>query len=243
RTERGTYRTKESPEEYSAEQLAEWALREPARFSPNVTLRAVVQDYLLPTVAYFGGAAEIAYFAQTGEVYRLLERPATPILPRASLTIVESRTGRTLERYQLELEDLFAGLENVLARVVEEHLGAETAQSFAHADETINRELDGLRERLGEVDPTLADALETGRRKINYQLHGLRTRFHRAQMNRDRAAHRQIERAFSCLYPEKTLQERRINITSLVARHGRYVVDWIYDAINLGSTDHQIVYL
>lgn len=243
RTERGTYRTKESPEEYSAAQLAEWALREPTRFSPNVTLRAVVQDYLLPTVAYFGGAAEIAYFAQTAEVYRLLERPATPILPRASLTIVESRTGRTLERYQLELEDLFAGLESVLARVVEEHLGAETAQSFEHTEETINHELDGLRERLKEIDPTLADALETGRRKINYQLNGLRTRFHRAHMNRDRAAHRQIERAFSCLYPEKTLQERRLNITSLVARHGRYVVDWIYDAINLGSTDHQVVYL
>ncbi|HEY0546666.1 MAG TPA: bacillithiol biosynthesis cysteine-adding enzyme BshC [Pyrinomonadaceae bacterium] len=243
RTEKGTYRTKEGGEEYEAEALAELALSEPERFSPNVTLRAVVQDYLLPTVAYFGGAAEIAYFAQTAEVYRVLERPATPILPRASMTIVESRTGRTLERYNLELEDMFAGLESVLARVVEEHLGAETGQAFAQTEECVNQQLDNLRERLTQIDPTLADALETGRRKINYQLNGLRTRFHRAQMNRDRAAHRQIERAFSCLYPDKTLQERRINITSLVARHGRYVIDWIYDAINLGSTDHQVVYL
>lgn len=243
RTEKGTYRTKEGSEEYEAEALAELALREPERFSPNVTLRAVVQDYLLPTVAYFGGAAEVAYFAQTAEVYRVLDRPATPILPRASMTIVESRTGRTLERYNLELEDMFAGLESVLARVVEEHLGAETGRAFAQTEESVNQQLDNLRERLTQIDPTLADALETGRRKITYQLNGLRTRFHRAQMNRDRAAHRQIERAFSCLYPDKTLQERRINITSLVARHGRYVIDWIYDAINLGSTDHQVVYL
>lgn len=243
RTESGRYKTKEGSEEFAAEELAGLALREPARFSPNVTLRAVVQDYLLPTIAYFGGAAEIAYFAQTGEVYRLLERPATPILHRASMTIVESRTGRTLERYNLELHDFFEGLETVLARVVEEHLGAETGKSFAQAEETVNHELDRLRESLREIDPTLAEALETGRRKINYQLSGLRTRFHRAQLNRDRAVHRQIERAFSCLYPEKTLQERRINLTSLVARHGRYVVDWIYDAINLGSQDHQVVYL
>lgn len=243
RTNKGLYRMKEGSEEYEAEALAEWALREPARFSPNVTLRAVVQDYLLPTIAYFGGAAEIAYFAQTAEVYRTLSRPATPILHRASMTVVESRTGRTLERCGLELEDFFAGLENVLARVVEEYLGAETGQAFDRTEETINRALDELREHLRGVDPTLADALETGRRKINYQLHGLRTRFHRAQMNRDRAVHRQIERAFSCLYPEKTLQERHINITSLVARHGRYVIDWIYDAINLGSSDHQVVYL
>jgi bacillithiol biosynthesis cysteine-adding enzyme BshC len=243
RTDEGAYKIKDSSEEFTTDALAELALREPSRFSPNVTLRAVVQDYLLPTIAYFGGAAEIAYFAQTAEVYRTLERPVTPILHRASMTIVESRTGRTLERYNLELSDFFAGLDSVLARVVEEHLGTETGQTFDHAEETINHELDQLRARLRDVDPTLADALETGRRKINYQLHGLRTRFHRAQMNRDRAVHRQIERAFSCLYPEKTLQERRLNITSLVARHGNYVIDWIYDAINLGSQDHQVIYL
>jgi bacillithiol biosynthesis cysteine-adding enzyme BshC len=243
RTTNGRYKAKDAREEYTAEELAEMALREPQRFSPNVTLRAVVQDYLLPTVAYFGGAAEIAYFAQTAEVYKTLNRPATPILPRASLTIVERRTWRTLERYGLDLADLFDGLDAVLARVVEEHLGSETAQTFNHTEESINRELDTLQEQLKNVDPTLSDALETGRRKIKYQLEGLRTRFHRAQMGRDRAAHRQLERAFAALYPNKTLQERHINITSLLARHGTYIVSWIYDAINLGSSDHQIVYL
>jgi bacillithiol biosynthesis cysteine-adding enzyme BshC len=243
RTSDGHYKMKNVREEYTAEELSLMAEREPQRFSPNVTLRAVVQDYLLPTVAYFGGAAEIAYFAQTAEVYRVLSRPATPILPRASLTVVERRTWRTLERYGLSLSDLFEGLDAVLARVVEEHLGTETAQTFNRTEESINRELNALEEQLRNVDPTLADALGTGRRKINYQLEGLRSRFHRAQMSRDRAAHRQLERAFAALYPDKTLQERHINITSFLARHGSYVVNWIYDAINLGSSDHQIVYL
>jgi uncharacterized protein YllA (UPF0747 family) len=219
------------------------ALAHPERFSPNVTLRAVVQDYLLPTIAYYGGAAEIAYFAQTTEVYRLLDRPITPILPRSSLTVVERHTGRLLEKYRLHLEDFFGGLENVLARVVEEHLGAETAETFETTEEAVNRRLDELREELRGVDPTLADALETGRRKINYQLEGLRTRFHRAQMARDETAHRQLQRAFEQLYPHKELQERHINITSLLARHGRYVVDWIYNAINIGSVEHQVMYL
>jgi uncharacterized protein YllA (UPF0747 family) len=141
------------------------------------------------------------------------------------------------------LADLFAGLDNVLARVVEEHLGADTAKAFRRTEETVNHELDDLGEQLRTIDPTLGDALETGRRKINYQLEGLRTRFHRAQMSRDEAAHRQLQRAFDQLYPEKTLQERHINITSLLARHGIYVIDWIYNAINLGSEEHQIVYL
>lgn len=243
RTPQGKYAVKNGDEEFTVDELSRLALAEPQRFSPNVTLRAVVQDYLLPTIAYYGGAAEVAYFAQTAEVYRLLERPTTPILPRSSLTIVESHTGRVLERYGLRFEDLFPGPEAVLARVVEEHLGAQTAQTFDKAEQTVNGELDNLREQLRAIDPTLADALETGRRKIKYQLDGLRTRFHRAQMARDEAAHRQLLRAFEQLYPHKELQERHINITSLLARHGRYVVDWIYNAINIGSNEHQIVYL
>jgi bacillithiol biosynthesis cysteine-adding enzyme BshC len=243
RSANGKYSTKTSDRSYTVEELSQLALAEPERFSPNVTLRAVVQDYLLPTIAYYGGAAEIAYFAQTSEVYRLLERPVTPILPRSSLTMVERHTGRLLEKYGLNLVDLFAGLDSVLARVVEEHLGADTAKSFAQTEEKVNSELDQLREQLRTIDPTLADALETGRRKINYQLEGLRTRFHRAQMTRDEAAHRQLQRAFEQLFPHKTLQERHINITSLLSRHGRYVVDWIYNAINIGSEEHQIVFL
>jgi bacillithiol biosynthesis cysteine-adding enzyme BshC len=228
---------------YSADELAEWAQREPEMFSPNVTLRAVVQDYLLPTVAYYGGAAEIAYFAQTAEVYRVLARPATPILHRASLTLIERRTGRTLERYDLKLEDFFAGLDAVIARVVEEHLGADQARAFDRADSQIKNALAELGDNLRAFDPTLADALANGSEKIGHQLTGLRTRFHRAQMARDRAAHRQLERAATLLYPEKALQERHLNITSLLARHGTYCLDWIFSAIDIGSVDHQIVYL
>ena len=243
RTEDGKYRTKDGERTYDIAELTALATQLPERFSPNVTLRAVVQDFLLPTIAYYGGAAEIAYFAQTAEVYRLLERPATPILPRSSLTFIERHTGRVLERYGLKLADLFTGPELVIARVVDEYLGADTAQQFAQAEESFNRELDDLREKLKTLDPTLADALETGRRKINYQLEGLRTRFHRAQMSRDETAQRQLERAFEQLYPHKELQERHINITSLLARHGRYVIDWIYSAVNLGSDEHQVVCL
>jgi bacillithiol biosynthesis cysteine-adding enzyme BshC len=243
RGENGKYRTRETEAEYTASELATMALETPERFSPNVTLRAVVQDYLLPTIAYYGGAAEIAYFAQTAEVYRVLDRPATPILPRSSLTMIERHTGRVLERYGLTLADFFEGMEPVIKRVVEEHLGAGTARLFANTEQNVNNELDRLRDELKSVDPTLASALDTGRKKINYQLEGLHTRFVRAQMARDEAAHRQLQRAFDQLYPNKNLQERHINITSLLSRHGTYVIEWIFNVINLGSNDHQIVYL
>ncbi|HJX89870.1 MAG TPA: bacillithiol biosynthesis cysteine-adding enzyme BshC [Pyrinomonadaceae bacterium] len=243
RTESGKYRAKEGATEYTTAELAQLALDNPEMFSPNVTLRAVVQDYLLPTIAYYGGAAEIAYFAQTAEAYRVLGRPATPILPRASLTMIERHAGRVLERYDLALEDFFEGIDPVIRRVVEEHLGASTAKRFVQTEQNVNDELDRLRKELESIDPTLATALDTGRKKINYQLEGLRSRFVRAQMTRDEAAHRQLQRVFDQLYPNKDLQERHINITSLLARHGTYVIEWIYNAINLGSNEHQVVKL
>ena len=243
RTANGTYRTRQDTREYRADELAELSRREPDRFSPNVTLRAVVQDYLLPTIAYYGGAAEIAYFAQTAEVYRILDRPATPILPRASLTFVEKHTWRALERYGLRLNDFFRGPDHVIVQVVEKYLSQETAETFEHTTQTFNRELDTLQEQLRRVDPTLADALDKGRRKINYQIDGLRTRFNRAQIARDEAVNRQLEHAFDLLYPKKALQERHINITSFIDRHGLFFIDWIFDAIDLSSKEHHVVYL
>jgi bacillithiol synthase len=243
RTSEGRYRAKGTAHEWSVEELAALALREPERFSPNVTLRAVVQDYLLPTVAYFGGAAEVAYFAQTAESYRVMGRPVTPVLHRASLTLVERRTARTLRRYGLRVEDFFGGLEPVVARVVEEHLGREVAGAFDETDAAVGGALDKLDEALRGFDPTLADALAGGRRKIRHQLDGLRARFHRAQMLRDGAALRQLERAATALCPAKSLQERHVNVTSLVARHGLYAIDWVHDAIDLSNSDHQVVYL
>ena len=243
RSDDGKYKAKELDAEYTADELADLALKTPERFSPNVTLRAVVQDYLLPTIAYYGGAAEIAYFAQTAEVYRVLGRPATPILPRSSLTMIERHAGRVLERYELTLEDFFDGIDPVNKRVVEEYLGADTAKLFAKTEQNVNEELDRLRQDLQSIDPTLANALDNGRKKINYQLDGLRSRFVRTQMSRDEAAHRQLQRVFEQLYPNKDLQERHINITSLLARHGTYVIEWIFNAINLGSDEHQVIKL
>ncbi len=71
----------------------------------------------------------------------------------------------------------------------------------------------------------------------------MRARFHRAQMQRDRAILRQLERAGTALYPEKSLQERHVNVASFLARHGHYFVEWVHDAIDLSTNDHQIVYL
>lgn len=240
---KNTRGAKQQTESWSAKELADWAATEPARFSPNVTLRAVVQDYLLPSVCYIGGAAEVSYFAQISAAYETLERPVTPILPRASLTVVEPRANRTLARYNLQLANLFAGFDALSRRIVEEQLGIGGAAAFRESETLIEESLNRLQTELTRVDSTLAGALTTSRRKIAYQIESLRTRFVRAELGRHRATHRQLERLFTALYPESALQERHLNMVSLLARHGDYCISWLYDSIDLTSSDHKIVYL
>ena len=98
------------PEIGAARRLAP-ASRGPSRecFSPNAIFRPVVQDYLLPTVAYFGGPAEIAYYAQSQVLYEKLLGRMPVILPRADFTLVDPKAIRILKKYGLQAEDAWQG--------------------------------------------------------------------------------------------------------------------------------------
>ncbi|MCW5958793.1 MAG: bacillithiol biosynthesis cysteine-adding enzyme BshC [Pyrinomonadaceae bacterium] len=239
----GTFKTRDIEREFTIDELADLAAEEPQRFSPSVVLRSVVQDYLLPTVCYFGGAAEIAYFAQSSEVYRLLDRPVTPIFHRQSFTIVESKHGKTLDKYELEFRDVFEGIEVLLPKIVEQFLNREMAKVFAEVEENINKQLNRLDQNLFELEPTLADSLANRRRKILYHISNIRSKFHNAQIRKDETINRRIETAFASLYPHKALQERSFNVSQFVNRHGVYFFDWLYQAIDLDDDGHRIIFL
>jgi bacillithiol biosynthesis cysteine-adding enzyme BshC len=238
----GRVYTKDRSREFTLGELAVIAEADPIRFSPSVVLRSVVQDYILPTVCYFGGAAEIAYFAQSGEVYRILDRPVTPILHRQSFTFVESRHAKTLRRYGLGLADLFDGFETLLPRIVEGHLNADSAKIFAEVEEQINIQLSKLDQDLSRIDATLVENLAKRRRKILYHIGALRHKFHQVQVRKDEVVREQIEAMFTSLLPHRHLQERSLNISYFLNRYGLSFVDWIYESIDLDDRGHRIVY-
>jgi bacillithiol synthase len=206
-------------------------------------MRPIVQDFLLPTVAYIGGPAEIAYFAQLRPNYSLLDRVEPVVLPRASFTLIEKRHAKTMSKYGIAFPDLFEGQEEVMKRVVERSLDQDTATRFDETEHALNEQLDRLRDSLTAVDPTLADALKGGREKILYQIHNLRTRFIHNRTKRDETMGQQIERLFAVLYPNKNLQERELNVAYFLARYGYEWIDRLYDEVELESRDHKLVYL
>ncbi|MEP6703488.1 MAG: bacillithiol biosynthesis cysteine-adding enzyme BshC [Acidobacteriota bacterium] len=239
----GLYRVADTKLEFSRDELTKLARNEPQRFSPGVMLRPVVQDYLFPTVCYFGGGAEIAYFAQNSEVYRILNRPVTTILHRQSFTVVDAKHARTLERYDLDFTDLFRGYDELLPDIVERFVNPTGARLFADAEDNIGHELDRLDQELSKIDPTLAMNLATRRRKILYHIGALQKKFHRVQIERDEVVNRQLRSLFASLLPDGQLQERKLNVASFISRYGPYFIEWIYDSIELEERRHRVLYL
>jgi len=241
--EKGLVKSLTSEQTFEVDELLVIARNSPHRLSPNALMRPVVQDFLFPTVCYYGGGAEIAYFAQNQTIYETLGRPATRIRHRASFTVIEPKTRRTLDRYELEFSDVFRGKDDLLATIIEKLLANETANVFEEVDETINRELTNLESALVKSDPTLSESLKNRRKKIQWHLETLRKKFHKAETLKNDVLRRRIEFAISSLYPREGLQERTINVLYFLNLFGPNFIPWLIQAIDLDETEHQILSL
>jgi bacillithiol biosynthesis cysteine-adding enzyme BshC len=228
-------------EKLSQEELLGQIATAPQDFSPNVLLRPVVQDYLLPTLAYTGGAAEVAYFAQAGVVYEKLLGRVTPIVPRFSATVVEQKPKALLERYGLALPEVFHGEEVLREKIAARVLPAELQQAFDRANTTVQESLSTVREALAKLDKTLVDAAANASSKMQHQLESLRARAARAELRQSEVVTRHAQQLSNSLFPNKTLQEREIAAIYYLSRYGIEFLSTLYASLQTGCHDHQVV--
>jgi bacillithiol biosynthesis cysteine-adding enzyme BshC len=215
----------------------------PEDFSPSALLRPVVQDTLLPTVAYIGGAAEVAYQAQTSLVYEKLLGRAPAILPRASFTLIPSHIANLLKKYNLEAKDVLQGRTKLRARLESEALPEALTAQFEEGEQSIKNLLEGLREPLKKLDQTLLGALDTASEKIMYQFHGLKTKAGRAEGFRSGVISTHENEIVSSLLPNSALQERSFGLLTLLASEGPGLLDFLDSHIKPGTGEHCFLYL
>jgi bacillithiol synthase len=213
----------------------------PWDFSGNALLRPVIQDYLLPTLAYTGGSAEVAYFAQVAVVYEMLLGRVTPIVPRFSATIVEPKPKTFLERYGLRLADLFQGPENLREQMASRTLPEELQSAFDQAEASLEKSLAAIREGLARLDSTLVDSATNAASKMQHQLSQLRSKAARAELRQTEVLTRKADVLSNLLYPGKALQEREIAGVYFVARYGREFLRDVYETIHPDCVDHQVI--
>lgn len=217
--------------------------RHAASLSPNALLRPVVQDYILPTAAYIGGPAELAYLAQSQVLYGKLLGRQPAAFPRAGFTLVDPRTHRRMGRYGLRPADLFVGPDVLRNSIASRLVPGTLAASLERARTAFTQSFDALSADLTRFDVTLAAALETSRRKIEYQIGRISNKTAAQMLVRDDRAGSDASEMSGFVFPQKHLQERFYSIIPFLAKFGPGLVDEIYSAVRIECADHQFAVL
>jgi len=215
----------------------------PEKFNGNALLRPVVQDFLLPTVAYIGGPAEVAYFAQSAALYEKLLGRVTPILPRISTTLIEPNVDRQLNKYHLTLSDTWVRENELQADIAKKRLPQALMDTFQSSEAKLQDLLAPLQQGLNQLDVTLAEAAETASRKMNHQITKLRSRAAAAQGRKETDIAQHVQVLHDALYPKNQLQEREIAGIYFLARHGLGMIQDLERELLWEPGVHQTIHL
>jgi len=215
----------------------------PEAFSANVLLRPVVQDTLLPTAAYVGGPAEVAYFAQCERVYRRLLGRMPAVVPRASFTLVEPHVVNLLKKHGLQVPDIWRGRQSLRGAMERQSLPRGLANQFKTGEKSLRLLLKKLRKPVGKLDKTLLGALETVERKMLYQFLKLRGKAGRAGDLRAGVLDRHERILLNALYPHHAPQERTVGLLAFLSAHGKELLDQLQSCAGDGIGRHHILRL
>ncbi len=221
---------------YTADELQAMA----NRLSPNALLRPVMQDFLLPTVSYIGGPAEIAYLAQSKVLYdRLLGRMPV-IYPRNSFTLLDQHATNLLHRFGLHTLDLMDHQEHVKSQIAAKLVPQTLTGEFEALRSKAASSLTGLESKLLDFDPTLGASSKKSAAKILYQIDKLSRKVARETLRRDERACHDAAYLMDLVYPHRRLQERIYSIVPFLAKYGLDLPQQLFAQTQLACPDHMV---
>jgi len=237
----GRIRSTDGRFDFSRDELLGLLAEHPERFSPNVALRAPMQDFIFPTVAYVAGPAEIAYFGQLKGVYALYDIPMPLIYPRKSATLIEPGIDRILDKYHLHLRDIWGDIEQRISQVTRQNLPEALLQQLQDFRQHWPQELLQLREEIIRIDPTLERMTASTAARVAGAVEHLEKKIVQAGKRQNDIVAKQLRKAAAALYPEHTLQERKHSYVPYLMKYSRTFIERLYEVMDIAGFCHQII--
>lgn len=202
---------------FSREEMLAQVQAHPEKFSPNVVLRPLYQEMVLPNLAYIGGGAEVAYWFQLKAVFAASGVAYPLVLLRDSALYINRASAARMQKLQLQPEDLFLDLPSlkrqVVGRLETESLRLESQQ------QAITAAFDQIAALATRIDPTLTKAVAAEAQRTHNALAGLEKKLVKANDTKYEVYFNQLGNLKEKLFPQGTLQERVENYFSLAANN------------------------
>ena len=229
---------------YSTEELLAILEATPERLSPNALLRPVFQDFILPTAAYIGGPAEIAYFAQSQVLYDAILGRTTAVLPRLSATLVEPAVATVMAQHELSLDDILRTRPDELAqRLGARSIPIEGKRKLAAAGNALDAELQDVTQWMTALDAGLGRSAEVAASKMRYQMNRLRRLAANYQLQVEGSLRRHVDALYLALFPDQHPQERIVGAAAFLARYGDGLIPLLVEHSAQECPGHRAIYL
>ena len=217
---------------------------EPERISPSALLRPIFQDQILPTAAYIGGPAEIAYFAQSAVLYERILGRLTPVLPRLSATLVEPAIAQLLDRHELSFETILdSTIDSLAQRLAARAIPIKGKRQLASAGNALDQELSALTGYMRSLDEGLGSSADVSASKMRYQMNRLRRLAANFELQKEASLGRHAQAVIHALHPEGGPQERLIGAAYFLARYGDGLVEQLAAEAADNCPGHKIIRL
>lgn len=232
-------------DKWGTEQLVKEIENEPERFSPNVFLRPIVQDVLLPTIGYVAGPGETAYYGQMKEMYSCFNLEMPIIFPRMSATIVEPAIDRILGELPFELHEYKSRIEDLESDYVDRTEQHDIEAIFKDWKEKVQHLADPKKEEISDIDSTLEGAVEKSTAAYFSELDKLKGKVYRAVKKQDEIQLKRIRRIKANLFPSDSLQERVVAGIFYMNKYGLDIWDNLLDSLDEDEEfdHHKLIYL
>ena len=237
------YKLRRKRKQFTKDEILAEIENSPERFSPNVLLRPICQDYIFPTGLYVAGPSEISYFAQVTPLYDFYDINTPIVYPRSSFTLLEKNIASSLDKFDLSMNDVFLGFEELKEKVITELSENNVESVFNESSNEIELIFDKLKENLFAIDKTLVEASAKTKEKIFGTINELRAKAIKAQDNKYETTIRQLIKISNSLYPNGNLQEREINFVYFYNKYGKELIKKIYEDLSISEFEHQVIIL
>lgn len=215
---------------WSQEDVVKELHNHPERFSPNVVLRPVYQEYILPNLAYIGGGGELAYWLQLKPVFDALTIPMPVLRLRNSVGFIRRKVVHKMDKLELGVTDLAAAQFEARRDYFRERIQLDDrlSETKAFAQKTF----DSMFKLAAEVDPSLKGTAEAYNARQQHLLDNFEKKILRSEQRRHADVTRMFEEVYAEAFPGGGLQERRDTYITLVERFGPDVLELLYDELD-----------